>query len=471
MAFNVKESLDFIKAHEEYLRVAEDLFNIYNRRISPYIKKRIDIDFQGTSTRTEAKTRISAINVLPKIVNKLSNVYKTQVIRTPDNGVGEENITRIMTAWKMDQALANANKMLNLFRCVALEPIMQTNSIRVLPAHRFLVMGDGTIDNVMTQFIKIIGTKSLGSVSSVTEYEAYTTEEFVRFDSNGTVTQQIPNEFGVIPVIYATRDCVTLMPDVDDDTINMVTLLPLLLTDLNFAMKYQCFSIIYTMNLEAKNLTVAPNAMWNFKSDGADGDKGELGMLNPTVRAADMLDTIKAQYSIWLEERGIKISALEKASMDNLSGIAKAIDQADVTEDLKYQRGIFKDIERELFSTIGKLATPNIDLLVSTSFHEETLVEETATEKVDRIIKKLDAQLMSWERALKEANSHMTDADIETMKAEIIKAKALKETLERKADNGMGTGSNAGSASQIEVPEGLFGTSGTGDNSNDPSED
>lgn len=82
MAFDVKETLDFIKAHEEYLRVAEDLFNIYNRRISPYIKKRIDTDFQGTSTRTEAKTRISAINVLPKIVKKLSNVYKTQVIRT-----------------------------------------------------------------------------------------------------------------------------------------------------------------------------------------------------------------------------------------------------------------------------------------------------------------------------------------------------------------------------------------------------
>jgi hypothetical protein len=78
---------------------------------------------------------------------------------------------------------------------------------------------------------------------------------------------------------------------------------------------------------------------------------------------------------------------------------------------------------------------------------------------------------MSWERALKEANSHMTDADIETMKAEIIKAKALKETLEREADNGMGTRSDAGSTPKIEVPEGLFGTSGTGDNSNDQSED
>lgn len=471
MAFNVKESLEFIKAHEEYLKVAEDMFNIYNRRISPYIKKRIDTDFAGTSTRTEAKTRISAINVLPKIVKKLSNVYKTQVIRTADNGVPEENVTRIMDAWKMENALANANRMLNLFRCVALEPIVQTNSIRVLPAHRFLVMGDGTIDNVMTQFIKIIGSKMVGGVTTVTEYEAYTAEEFVRFDSNGNVIEQRPNEFGVIPVIYATRDCVTLMPDVDDDTINMVTLLPLLLTDLNFAMKYQCFSIIYTMNLEAKNLTVAPNAMWNFKSDGGDGDKGELGMLNPTVRAADMLDTIKAQYSIWLEERGIKISALEKASMDNLSGIAKAIDQADVTEDLKYQRGIFREIERGLFSTIGKLVSPSMELLISTSFHEETLVEETATEKVDRIIKKLEAQLMSWERALKEANSHMTDADIETMKAEIIKARALRESLERQAGNGMGAGSNARGAAEIEIPEGLFGESGSRDNSNDQSAD
>jgi hypothetical protein len=470
MAFNVKESLEFIKSNEEYLRVAEDLFNIYNRRISPYIKKRIDFDFQGTSTRTEAKSRISAINVLPKIVNKLSNVYKTQVIRTPDNNVGEENISRVMEAWKMEHALFNANRMLNLFRCVALEPIPKTQSIRVLPAHRFLVMGDGTIDNVMTEFIKIIGSKPVGGVS-VTEYEAYTVEEFVRFDSNGNITERTPNEFGVIPVIYATRDCVTLMPDVDDDTINMVTLLPLLLTDLNFAMKYQCFSIIYTMNLEARNLTVGPNAIWHFKSDGAEGDKGELGMLSPTVRAADMLDTIKAQYSIWLEERGIKISSLEKASMENLSGIAKAIDQADITEDLKYQRGIFRNIEREIFSTIGKLTSPNVDLLVTTSFHEETLIEETATEKVDRIIKKIDAQLISWERAVKEANSHMTDADIETMKAEIIKAKALKERLERRMSDGMGTRSNASSEAQIEIPEGISGESGARDNSDDQSED
>lgn len=418
----IKAALDFINSKREYLKIAEDLYTIYNRKLTPFIEKRLDTDLKGQESRAEAKLRISSINVLPMVVDKLSHVYDAEVNRTA-KGISPKEMESMFDAWNMAEALDMANKMLNLHRCVAIEPVLEKKLLRVIPAQKFLVWGDGTIDNVMRAFIKIIGygegKDSTGNQVEI--YEMTTPNLFVTFDSEGIIISQSENLFGVIPVVYATRDTVTLMPEEDKDTFNMVTLLPLLLTDGNFAIKFQCFSIIYTMNLDAKNMTMSPNAIWQFKSNGAESDKPELGVIKPSVNIPDILEWIRAQFSLWLESKNLKLKAFGSggSTIENASGIAKAIDAADVSSDLNYQRRIFSRVERDIFRTIGVLSEKPMDLV--TAFKSQNLIPESNKEKIETLVLKVTNGLMSKEQAIKEANNHMTQEEVAMMIAQIEK--------------------------------------------------
>jgi hypothetical protein len=444
----IQEVMEFIQLNQDYLKTAEKLYNIYNRQITPYIKQRLVSDLKGQNSREEAMSRISAINILPMVVDKLSQAYRSPVDRKATQGINEKQLGDIVTTWDLENTMEMANKMLNLFRCVAIEPVFTESRFRVLPAHRFLAMSDGTIDNVMVAFIKVIGDEIKATANQgqllVTEYEVITASETYTLDSSGGIKDRVPHEFGMIPIVYATRDIVTLQPPEDMDTFEMVTLLPILLTDGNFAIKFQCFSIIYTMNLEAKNMTLSPNAVWNFKSTGQEGDKGELGMLKPTVAVEDILSFIKAQFALWLESKKLKMQSFASAQLDSVSGIAKAIDQADVTADLAYQRKIFSDMERRLFALLGK--EQNAEYKVATSFHPEALMPETNKEKTEVIALKLENNLLSWEQALKEANNHMTTDALQAMMEQI---KVEKKEREKENENGeLRSGDQLGRESQ-----------------------
>lgn len=435
--FDVTETLAYLRENEKFFSVNQDLFNIYNKKITPYIEKRLDKDIKGDGTRNEAKGRISAINILPQIVAKKSNVYRTNCIRTMVSGGSQKELDNLINTSNYKSSLELANKMLNIHNCVAIEPIVDKNYFRVVPANKFIVKGDNSIDNVMTEYIKIIKTKKESS-SYTNEMMSYTMEEFVTFNSKGEVIETIPNELGFIPVVYATRDCVTLVPEEDQDTLNMVTLLPLMLTDMNFAIKYQCFSIFYTVNCKAKNMTISPNAVWNFESTGQDGDKPELGLLTPTAKVDDILLAISKQYNMWLEEKGLKFDAFDSSSFQNISGIAKAIDKADATNDINYQRTIFQNMEKELLRQYG-LMQYGREWIVDVSFEVQSIVEETPTEKVDRIIKKLDKNLISTRRAILEANAHMSEQSIADMMIEIEQERKQKE-LEEMSDGQVRSG-------------------------------
>jgi hypothetical protein len=430
---DIKPVLEFIASQKDYLQTAEDLYTIYNRKLTPFIERRLDTDLKGRESRAEAKLRISAINVLPMVVDKLSHVYDCDLARK-STGIGTVEMENLLTSWQISEALMMANKMLNLHRCVAIEPVLESKRLRVIPAHRFLVMGDGTIDNVMKGFIKIIGTENAGH-GPVEIYEMYTSEAFVSFNSKGEILRIQPNTYGEIPIAYITRDTVTLMPEQDVDTFNMVTLLPLLLTDGNFAIKFQCFSIIYTMNLDAKNMTLSPNAVWQLKSTGTETDKPELGVIKPSANIPDILEWIRAQFSLWLESRNIKLKSFgnSTASVENASGIAKAIDAADVSQDLTYQRVIFTRLEADVFRLMGLLLGKQIT--VATSFKMQNLVPETDKEKTEVIVLKKTNGLISSKQAIKEANRHMSQEEIQEMTKDI---EGEKEDELRSEDEGSG---------------------------------
>lgn len=475
--FNHSEVMEFIRSQQGYLENCEKLFDIYNRNLTPYLEERIDRDMQSVNSRMECKSRLAPINILPKIVNKLSSVYSINPDRDM-TGMDKNLFDEMLKATNFDSDMRQANRYLNLFRIVAIEPVAgidldgnpmlnTVSMLRVYPAHKFLLMDDGTIDKRVVCFIKIIGTackttldeRGLPVNRNVVVYEAYTRTQFIRFDSEGIMqtTIQIPqldgsiatdevddirvNEFGEIPVVWMTRDVVTTMPPADYDTYSMVTLLPLLFSDMNYALKYKCFSVMYTIGLSAPKGAMAPNSILKFDKDSAviGDNQGELNQISPTVAVSEMLEAIGAQYSMWLESRGIKMSSIGSGSTQtsNASGIAKAIDQGEVIEDVVYQRDLVMNMEEKLFSLIGKFLGNN--LRVITSFSETSLLPETNTEKDNRIIEKLKNKLISWSQAIKQTNPELTAVQLQEMIAEI----KLHEMEEKEESNGMGTRDNS----------------------------
>jgi hypothetical protein len=306
-----------------------------------------------------------------------------------------------------------ANKYLNLHRTVAMEPVFndkrEVSKIRVIPAHKFLVVDDGTIDGNVVAFIKIISHDLV---------HVYTEQEFFFLNiETGSVSDVVPNTAGRIPVVVLTRDCVTAMPPEDVDTYQMVTLLPLLLTDLNYALKFQCFSIIYTVDVDPSKIILAPNAVWPLQtldSGMDDKRKPEIGTIKPEVATGDIIDALTTQYNLWLESRNIKLGSIGKGgSVDNLSGIAKAIDNADIESDINYQRELFVQAEKKIFELLSNYSNYDLKGTVTSFEDRPVFSKESKKEKGERLAAEVSAGLTNKREAIKELHPEYDESLIE----------------------------------------------------------
>jgi hypothetical protein len=413
---DIQTLIEYFKSKADYLKSANDLYNIFNGNITPYIEERITKDFKSISSQEEAKSRMSTINILPKLVNKLSKVmaFGDFAYLSPNQDQFEE----ILETLDLKNTLVLANKMLNLFGCVAIEPVFnETESfLRVLPANTFLVYSENEYNsNKVTHFIKILVQDSKRTILGVTS-----AEEYVEFDLDGKIYDSMPNKYKTIPYAYVKRDTTNLMPSPKQDDLNMITLLPLLLTDGNFALKFQAFSIIYTINAEFDSkVTYSPNGLWNLKSS-EDGTTPSIGNISPSLNIEDLHKSIYMQYSLWLDTKNVKSSTLKSSTQqDNLSGIAKLIDDADVYDDVLDQVEIFKKLQQQIFKAIDLLSNSTNFGQTFISYEETSRIPELPLEKINRIILKRDSGLISKIDAIREANEFNSDTEAEEYLKEI----------------------------------------------------
>jgi hypothetical protein len=203
-------------------------------------------------------------------------------------------------------------------------------------------------------------------------------------------------------------------PNYDD--LHMCLLLPLLLTDLNFALRFQSHSIIYGVNIKAENLAMTPNSFWSFES--SPNEQVQLGTIEPKVEVDKMLSAIEQQFLLWLDTKNIKVQSL---ASNNLSGIAKAIDNSSIDEQIQANQKIFKRIEiilwRKLFNKLGinDEGLPNILFL-----NKETVII-TTREIIDNNVKLLDNNLKTKKQVLEELYSDKSSEEIDLLLLELNK--------------------------------------------------
>lgn len=456
----IPDLMKWINDNNSRLEYNKRIYNILEGNLLPEILTSLEKQL-SPKAYSIASERVPPLNILRRIVDKLTKVYSDPCTRTAKdkNTTDQELIDYWENETGFDVYMGEANKFLNALKYVALEPYFELDSramdkskyaprLRVLPPHQFLVYSDDVINPLKpTVFIKImppvlVETKDAKGETKPLEmqlYHAYSDTEFIAFTADGNeyapdMANGSINQYGRIPFKYISKSKYELIPQPESDTLALGILIPLLLTDLNFAVEFLSHSMVYTIDIEHGKLEMNPNALWDLKSVDGEKTAPQVGSINPSVEITSVLELIKQTLALWLETRNIKPGNVGTLSVSSVSsGIALMIEQADTTEDVKKQKALFLDAEKDFWYlisimhneeysvlTLPKQYSKTFDILIKFA---DTKVIEDRNAMIDRLQKEVNAGFTSRKRAIKELNPDYSEDEIEELIEEIDEEK------------------------------------------------
>lgn len=443
LADKVPALLAHIQNYKKYLDVNREILDIFNGNLKPYVEQILKQTLSENYFE-KIRSRVVPINVLKRITEKTAKTY----IDKPERTVAEKyeaDIEYYEKYFCMNQKMQKADDYAINFKGYALEPFIHKGEprLRVIPYDKFLPYSDDPVDpTVVTVFIKFMGKVKIGDHIEKELFYAYSDTEFYAFlDDGQTYAPAFAenggiNPYGVIPFFYGNRGNDELIPTQDSDTLTLTKMVPVILTDLAGAIMFQCFTIMYGIDVSAENLTMSPNAFWSLKSDKTSDKQPELGTLKPEADIEKVINYVMTIFSFWLETRGIKVGNIGQITGSNFaSGISKIIDEMDTTELVMKSMEQFKKDEDYGFWPMMKainnnwVATNQLttkerpmlwgdDFEVSVAFDEpepvmsrEQLVTVTKLEE--------DSGYLDHESAMKRLHPDLTPEQIDDMMAKI----------------------------------------------------
>jgi len=442
--------LEHIRHNAKYWTDNHALIDIYEGNLKPYVEESLRAQLSAQAYE-QTKGRVSPINVLQRIVDKLSKIYQEDPTRRVEDGATQDDelLDFYEKCYRINTTMNCSNEFFNMSKASLLEPYVHKGKpkLRVIPNDRFLPWSNDEVDPQNPTHIIVSHGKETyfkGAEKRTRKlFRVYTDEEFLIFDSDGNVrldkmgenTDGI-NPYGRIPFVYVNRSKNLLVPKLDTDMLAMTVLIPVTISDLNFAVKFLCFSIVYTIDADVEGMKKSPNAVWHLKTD-ADGVKPEIGSLDPSVDSDKVLALIQAEFSLWLNTKGIKPGSIGKLTTDNFaSGISKMIDEMDTSEDRKKQVSFYADAEEDLWSLtktmhdywvrtqqIDPMPLFSVDSKIITDFQEQ-LPTLTRGDIVEDLETEVNAGFTSRRRAIKKLNPKMTEDEIDELIAEIDQEKS-----------------------------------------------
>jgi len=436
-----------VQAQSDVMQVNYKMLDILEGNLEPYIVKNLERLLSPRVLRY-AMERIVPINIIPRYVDKLSNIYQTGVIREISDG---NEADAELLSWYEKQTNANmimhqSNRLYNACRSALIHPYITEDGpkIRVIPNDRFAIFSDDLVDPTKPTMVILLAGRDAQKREI---YWVYTDTEFAVVKSDETVDYAAMEEmgladginpYGVLPFIYVNQSSLKLVPVPDLDSIRLAEYVPAALTDLNLAALFSSFSITYIKNGEVADPTYAPNALWFLKSDDPEKDV-EIGTLKPEVDYQEVLNLIQSELSLWLGSKGIKTGSVGQLAPEQAaSGIAKIIDEADTYDVRQAQTVSYAKAEHEMWDMILHKMHP---IWVSQGLVENrTIFSSTAevvarfsvipvgTQRMQLIQEARDeyaAGFTTRSRAIQMLNPQMTYAQIEALEREIDEERGI----------------------------------------------
>ena len=421
------------------------LFDIFEGELLPIILEKLRCQLSPQSYKY-AKERVAPINVLKRIIDKLSKIYQQNPTREVIDGTDED---KELVSWYeevlgIDELLNQSNEFMNLQKNNLIELFVDdgTPKIRTYSAHQFWVYSTNKIDPTEPTHILTYDSDHTANMGKSDKLRLYSDDEFSVIDSHGKILVEDMlnlgnpeglNPYGILPFVYVNQSRNLLIPKPDTDTIEMTTLIPILLTDLNHAVQFQSFSMMYGIDVDVGEIARTPNAFLDLKSDPQSDKNPQIGSIKPDVDIDQVLGLIASEFSLWLNTRGIKPGSIGTLNRDNFaSGISKMVDEMDISENRQKQVTIYRNVEkklwnlllfhmhpfwvangmvenRHLFSPSAKVVTnfkPQVPMM-----NRGTLVKDLADE--------IASGFTTKKRAIRALNPHMSEEDADELIAEI----------------------------------------------------
>lgn len=369
--------LQYIADHDEYMHHNKEILAIYEGDLK---KRVLDILAKTVSAQyfEAIKHRVLPVNILQRYINKVATVYNKPPTRVAINPAHQELVDFYVEKWELNENGNCADEYAHLFKGYAWEPFYREKygkrdiKLRTLPFDRFLVYSSSKEDPMCEDvFIKIMGKDARGNC----QYFAYTDTEFDAFDSEANdlpdalAVSEGTNPIGVIPQIYGNRSKTKLVPTQDKDILQMSLMFPVMLTDLAGAIMFQCFSIVYGIDVDSANLVMAPNAFWSFASDPKSDKTPSVGTIKPEVSIDSVKQFIVETFVMWLETKGIRVGSMgSMQSTSNPSGISKIIDEMDIFDVKTKAIQFFENDEAELWGKLPKIHNYYLEQGIVTEF-------------------------------------------------------------------------------------------------------
>ena len=431
-----KDIIEYVKKNRVFLKTNAEALDIYDGSLLPYV----DAIMQKTLSEQyykAIKERIIPINVIQRYIDKVSTAYSkspTRMSKSKNKRV-DDFVSFYKEAFDMSVSGQIADQYSNLSKGFAWEPYVDKNgkpAIRELAFNKFLVMSDSAVSPEQeTIFIKFMGYKNSDEDSLL--LFVYTNEEFDAFYMNETeaseylIDNQGLNPIGVIPFVYGKRQKNKLLPTLDTDMLSIGKTVPVMISDAAGAQMFQCFSLMYGIDVNSENLVMAPNAFWSFKSDNE--KKPEVGTVKPEADTDKVLDFVMNIFIFWLETRGIRVGSIGSVTGSNLaSGISKIIDEMDVYNIKKKQMEWFEKDEQELWNEkmpkihnywvqSGLVVPSTIPPIINDTFDVEVEFPPiepmiSRSEEIANFKSELELRTMTREMVIKKLHPAFTDEQI-----------------------------------------------------------
>lgn len=432
---------EIVRKQSDLMSFNTEALAIFRGSIKPFVMKLLELQLSQQSAE-QAKWRAATINILPKIIDKLTNIYQTTVMRkaSSDSESDKNLISFYEKNTRMNQKMNCGNELYNLANAMLLQPFVYNGKpqLRPIPNNRFMVYSENTVETSKPTHVILIYNDS----KNIPYYWVYSDAEIWAVDSQGNLDRArmlaagmstTVNPIGRIPFVYTCSDEYSLLPCPDEDGLTIVKLIPVMLTDLNHAAMFQCFSILYLINAKQQGIKFAPNALWEIEGAPGEEKKPEIGIIKPQVDYGEVLNLISTELSMWLGTKGIRASTMQGLTPENFaSGISKIIDEMDTFEARQKQVTTFQKVEADYWDLIINglhpywLLTRQIEQVGKFTSGVEVSVQfavqlpmQTRGQVVHDLALEVQSGFLSRKRAIMKLNPELGDAEVEELISEI----------------------------------------------------
>ena len=437
----IKFITDTVESQESKIKHNNTIFEILEGNLLKYLEEALKDQFSDGSSSIAMK-RAVPVNVLRKIITKLSTLYNESPKRTTENPSNQEMIA-FYEQQGINHHFKDYNENFNAYKYSTMEiyedDVEKIIDVRSIPSNQFIPFSEDKANPLrVTGIIKILGDYVKACGTRVKKIHVLTDEIFISMTTDGEIFKEETNltgglnPFGILPYSYISRSRYQLIPMNDTDVIKMTLNIPVLFTDANYNSMYNAVPIVYGINLDDEELKRAPEVFWNLKPTDPDPQsRAEIGVLKTEMDIEAQIKLIISELSIWLESKNIKPGAIGNIDAQSVaSGVAKIIDEADTINDRRAQEQFFKATEKDFWQRLGiihntlalagdrikekRLFVDPEDMIVNIDYADPKIIEDEST-KIDNVVKKINAGLITKRHGLKELYKDMSDKELDEM--------------------------------------------------------